>query len=86
MDEVLDACHILEGWSRLEARIEVDADKLGMVERLDLFCIVDSDASRDEEGGLARVVPEDVPVELLTAAAIALTFGLEEEVVYKIRI
>ena len=53
-----------------------------MSESLHFFGVVGTYASSDEEGCLACVVLQDVPVELLSAASITTAFGFEEEIVH----
>ena len=51
-------------------------------ERLaDVLGIIRADASREEEGCLADVIGEDMPVELLSAATRKLGLSVEEEIV-----
>ena len=77
--ELLYLFYVLDAWLDFKARVDVEAEAFLVMKLPKLLCILRADASRKQEGQLASVAGEDVPVELLAASSMRRALGVEEK-------
>lgn len=81
MDKKCKLFHVLHSRGKLEPRVQVHARPAGMGEAAEDFQAVRPDAAAEEERRVAFVLPEDFPVELLSASAYCRAGGVEKEII-----
>ena len=81
MNKVCKPFYVLHPRGKLEPRVQVYAHPVGMGEAAEGSQAVRPDAAAEEERRVAFVLPEDFPVEPLSASANCRAGGVEEEII-----